>query len=320
MFGILGSGFGLYGYLPAAVALGFSPILVPARYQNKFLSRDNLQKFNDNICWIDTDQDLIEMATTLVISRRPIDQCKELPNYLSQGQLKKIIFEKPLAIDPVSALKMLDMVEASGKKCTAGFTFRFTPWAALLQPTLNSTFPTKKEVWILQWHFMANHFSTGLWNWKRDNAQGGGVLRFYGIHVIALLAEFGYTEVVSSEILNGPNNEAYTAWHAIFRGPEHPEFRVEVDSHSDKEFFILRNLNKDANLYEDNDPFKLPVNQNHEAEIDLRYIFLQEVLSEQITPDQPWPKRLLDGINLWALVERETKILSVKKSTSQTPQ
>jgi hypothetical protein len=313
MLGILGSGFGLYGYLPAAVALGFSPILVPARYQNKFLSRVDLKKFINNISWIDTDQDLIKMATTLVISRRPIDQCKELPNYLSQRQLKKIIFEKPLAIDPVSALKMLDMVEASGKQCNAGFTFRFTPWAALLQHTLNSTLPTKKDVWVLQWHFLAHHFSANFWNWKRDHRQGGGALRFYGIHVIALLAEFGYTEVVSSEVLNSPNNESYSAWHAIFRGQELPEFRVEVDSCSDKAFFILRNLNKDANLYEDNDPFKLPVNQNHEAGIDPRYIFLQEVLSEQITPDQSWPKRLLDGINLWALVEIETKILSVKK-------
>ena len=76
MFGILGSGFGLYGYLPAAVALGFSPILCPARYQDKFFSRDELKKFNESISWVDTDQDLIEMATTLVISKRPIDQFK----------------------------------------------------------------------------------------------------------------------------------------------------------------------------------------------------------------------------------------------------
>jgi hypothetical protein len=310
MLGILGSGFGLYGYLPAAVTTGYSPILVPVRYQEKFLSRDDLKKFSKNISWIDTDQDLIEMATTLVISKRPIDQFNELPNYLSQGQLKKIILEKPLAIDPVSALKMLALVKASGKQCTAGYTFRFTPWAALLQPALTSPLTTKKEVWILQWHFMAHHFSADLWNWKRDNAQGGGVIRFYGIHVIALLAEFGYTEVVSSEIFNSSNDEAYSAWHAVFRGPELPEFRVEVDSHSDKNFFILRNLNKNANLYEDNDPFKLAVNQTHEAGIDPRCIYLQGVLSEHITPDQPWPKRLLDGVNLWDLVERKIKAFS----------
>ena len=310
MLGILGGGFGLYGYLPAAVALGFSPILVPARYQNKFLSRVDLKKFINNISWIDTDQDLIKIATMLVISRRPIDQCKELPNYLSQRQLKKIIFEKPLAIDPVSALKMLDMVEASGKQCTAGFTFRFTAWAALLQHTLNSTLPTKKDVWILQWHFLAHHFSANFWNWKRDHLQGGGALRFYGIHVIALLAEFGYTEVVSSEVLNSPNDEVYAAWHAIFRGPGLPEFRVEVDSRSDTTCFILRNLDKSANLYDGNDPFKLPVNQTLDADIDPRCFYLQDLLSEDIALGQPWPKRLLDATNLWALVERKTKILS----------
>jgi len=310
MFGILGSGFGLYGYLPAAVALGFSPILFPVRYKDKFLFRNDLKKFNEYISWVETDQDLIEMATTLVISKRPIDQCKELPNYLSQRQLKKIIFEKPLAIDPFSALKMLVMVKASGKQCTAGFTFRFTPWAALLQSRLNSTLPIKEEVWLLQWHFMAHHFSAELWNWKRDNAQGGGVLRFYGIHVIALLAEFGYTEVVSSDVLKEPSDEAYSAWQAIFRGPELPEFRVEIDSRSDSTCFILKNLNKDAILYEGKDPFKLAVNQNQETGLDPRCMYLQEVLAEDIGPDQPWPKRLLDVTNLWALVERKTKILS----------
>jgi hypothetical protein len=310
MFGILGSGFGLYGYLPAAIALGVSPILCPARYREKFLSRDELKKFNEKISWVNTDQDLIDMATTLVISKRPIDQCKELPNYLSQRQLKKIIFEKPLAIDPVSALKMLAMVKASGKQCTAGFTFRFTPWASLLQPRLISTLSIKEEVWLLKWHFMAHHFSAELWNWKRDNAQGGGVLRFYGIHVIALLAEFGYTEVVSSEVLNEPNDQGHSAWHAIFRGPALPEFRVEIDSRSDSTCFILKNLNMDAILYEGKDPFKLPVNQNHETGLDPRCMYLQDVLSEDIAPDQPWPKRLLDATNLWTLVEVKTKILA----------
>jgi hypothetical protein len=310
MLGILGSGFGLYGYLPAAVALGFSPILVPFRYQDKFLSRDDLKKFNENISWVDTDQDLIEMATTLVISKRPIDQYQELPNYLSQQQLKKIIFEKPLAIDPVSAIKMLAMVKASGKQCTAGFTFRFTTWASLLQSRLSSTLPINKGVWLLQWHFMAHHFSAELWNWKRDNAQGGGVIRFYGIHVIALLSEFGYTEVVSSKILNEPNVEGCSAWRAIFRGPELPEFRVEVDSRSDSTYFVLKNLNEDAILYDGKDPFKLALNQTHEAGLDQRCSYLQGVLSEDIAPDQPWPKRLLDATNLWALVEGETKILS----------
>jgi len=309
MLGILGSGFGLYGYLPAAVALGFSPILCPVRYQDKFLSRDDLKNFNKNISWVDSDQDLIEMATTLVISKRPIDQCEELPNYLSQRQLKKIIFEKPLAIDPVAALKMLAMVKASGKQCTAGFTFRFTPWATLLRSRLIPTLSIKKEVWLLQWKFKAHHFSAELWNWKRDNQQGGGVLRFYGIHVIALLAEFGYTEVISSEVLNESNDKGYSAWHAIFRGPELPEFRVEVDSCSDSTCFILKNLNKGVILHEGEDPFKLPVHQTHESGLDPRCIYLQEVLSEDIAPDQAWPKRLFDTTKLWALVEGKTIIL-----------
>lgn len=307
MLGILGSGFGLYGYLPAAVAIGHSPIIIPARYQDKFSSRHELKKFNEKIIWVKTDQDLIEMATTLVISKRPIDQYKELPNYLSQRQLNKIIFEKPLAIDPDSALKMLAMVKASGKQCTAGFTFRFTPWASLFQPSHNSKLPKEKEFWLLKWHFMAHHFSTELQNWKRDKDQGGGVLRFYGIHIIALLAEFGYTEVVSSEVSIQLNNGDTTAWHAIFCGVGLPEFRVEVDSRSSSNYFTLINLKDDTMFYQSIDPFKLVENKNNETEFDPRCIYLQDVLSEDIAPDKPWPERLLDGTKLWSLVESKTR-------------
>ena len=62
-------------------------------------------------------------------------------------------------------------------------------------------------------------------------------------------------------------------------------------------------------LHEGEDPFKLPVHQTHESGLDPRCIYLQEVLSEDIAPDQAWPKRLFDTTKLWALVEGKTIIL-----------
>ena len=153
MLGILGSGFGLYGYLPAVVGLGLTPVLLPERYRIKFLARDELKTLETHIHWID--------------AKRPADQCAELPNYVACSQIKKIVLEKPLATNPTAALEMLDRVKASGKQCCAGFTFRFTSWAAPLQYRLVNSSNSSKEVWQLKWHFMAHHYSNNLPNWKR---------------------------------------------------------------------------------------------------------------------------------------------------------
>ena len=206
MLGILGSGFGLYGYLPAVVGLGLTPVLLPERYRIKFLARDELKTLETHIHWIDSDQALLESVTTLIVAKRPADQCAELPNYVACSQIKKIVLEKPLATNPTAALEMLDRVKASGKQCCAGFTFRFTSWAAPLQYRLVNSSNSSKEVWQLKWHFMAHHYSNNLPNWKRQNVQGGGALRFFGIHVIALLAEWGYSHVDSSEVLRPTEN------------------------------------------------------------------------------------------------------------------
>ncbi|NDH67728.1 MAG: hypothetical protein EBY22_07490 [Gammaproteobacteria bacterium] len=309
MFGILGSGFGLYGYLPAVVGLGLTPVLLPERYRVKFLARDELKILEAHIHWIGSDQALLESVTTLIISKRPADQYVAFPDYLARRQIKKIVLEKPLAPNPTAALEMLEHVKASGKQCCAGFTFRFTSWAAPLQYRLVNSANLSKEVWELKWHFMAHHYSNNLLNWKRQNLQGGGALRYFGIHVIALLAEWGYCHVVSSEVVSELDGGGYSSWRAIFRGMDLPEFRIEIDSRSTSTYFILQNKNDSEPFQECRGPFDSPTDRVLPEGMDQRYIYLQKVLTEVIAPDEPWPRRLLDATNLWSQVEGCTKIL-----------
>ena len=45
---------------------------------------------------------------------------------------------------------------------------------------------------------MARHFIHERKTWKRFHSEGGGAIRFYGIHLIAILSDIGYLKVLES--------------------------------------------------------------------------------------------------------------------------
>ena len=69
----------------------------------------------------------------------------------------------------------------------------------------------------LNWEFMAHHYINNLDTWKNKHSHGGGALRFYGIHVIALLAYVGYNNIIKSKLSLDLAGNPYQ-WSAIFSG------------------------------------------------------------------------------------------------------
>ena len=78
---------------------------------------------------------------------------------------------------------------------------------------------------------MAHHFSANLDTWKRRHESGGAVLRFYGIHLLALLADKGYRTVKDSA-LSGARAGEPERWMAQLSSPGLPDCVVHVDSRS----------------------------------------------------------------------------------------
>ena len=69
-----------------------------------------------------------------------------------------------------------------------------------LQNKFNTLISEKQDIdWT--WGFMAHHFSMNLKNWKRYHDIGGGVLRFYGVHIIAFFSTLGYNNIISSTLI-----------------------------------------------------------------------------------------------------------------------
>jgi hypothetical protein len=308
MLGILGGGFGLYGYLPAAATLLQEPVLLLNKYKPIIESRQKLLSFKDQIIWLESEKELIQTADSLVISRRPIDQEALVSKCLVQKNLKRIMFEKPLASSPEKAQRILDQVAESDKHCSVGFTFRFTNWAMQLKEKILDKEFSEHESINLSWHFMADHFSRNLENWKMDHAQGGGPIRFYGIHVVALLAEWGYDQVESSSVSTSNSRHSFYDWSACFRGAGLPTFLVNIDSKSNVSYFKVYLRNDEQTLFEGLGPFDPVLNNLTVSEHDTRCIYLTDALEELFELLQPYPIRIEDCTKLWQLVETQTLI------------
>ena len=72
-WGIVGSGFGLYGYLPALMKLDRN-VCTLLRYKERILSRDDIKHYLPELNLVDSYKDLIEFSDVIILAQRPVDQ------------------------------------------------------------------------------------------------------------------------------------------------------------------------------------------------------------------------------------------------------
>lgn len=114
---------------------------------------------------------------------------------MAKPEVKTLLLEKPLAESPREARKLLDDLKEWGGKYRIGYLFGDAQWSFGIPPR------------SIVWGFTAGHFPSNTYNWKREAA----VSSFYGIHIIALLAEHGYDAAIYSI-------ENRLLWCAAFSG------------------------------------------------------------------------------------------------------
>lgn len=307
MWGILGGGFGLYGYLPALLALGQREVALPVRYRPTLMARAELAPLMDRVRFVDDEAALLDVVDSLVIAQRPADTLPRLAEALARPGVRRLVIEKPLAPTPAAAAELLASIERHGARCAAGFTFRWAPWAAAWRRALLAAEPG--TVGFVRWHFEAHHHRfPERTTWKRHVPDGGGVLRFYGIHLIALLAEWGYTAADHSLVCGDPPWQA-SSWRARFTGAGLAPVQVEVRTDVPVSRFVVGVGGEAARtVHRGSDPFDQPAVAVAAAALpaamDRRCGYLQALLQE--TPDERVQTRLHAATRLWAAAERAT--------------
>lgn len=298
---ILGSGFGLYGYLPALVAHCGQRVVLPERYRQRLEERSELAQYASHVEWATDEWSALRAASGAVLALCPAMQSHWLAVCLKQPRLERLFLEKPLATEPGSARRWHERLEQSGKVVRIAYLFRHLDWAAQLRNCIFSAAPRSVSI---VWRFLAHHVRYQIDTWKRDHEQGGGAIRFYGIHVIALLAELGYSRVVESWTCEPVVGEI-SHWHAVFSGAAVPRCDVEVDSAAAESWFSISSDSAQGIAFHhgEADPFPAARAANAAGNADRRVDVLGRFCQAAWSDPRPMRAFYKRAIDLWEQVE-----------------
>lgn len=232
-FSIIGGGFGLYGYIPALSIRG-DKIILPEKYRSSIFDRAELRDYISNITWKSSVEEALENTDSVIIASLPELQPKIVSTIMRDyPHIETYILEKPLAPTPDEAERVLINLRDCEASINVGYIFTVSPWLNKLR---NISSDNKKI--RINWGFYAHHFKADIKTWKSSHDRGGGPLRFYGIHLIAILAGLGYTCVHSCR-LTGSKTNGFVKWSATFEGDQLSTCEVEVDTSSSDNFFHI---------------------------------------------------------------------------------
>ena len=176
---IFGSGYGIYVYLPAIYK--FSKIIyLNKKYQYNFNKRKNIRKLNDKIIWYNQSHKKISKIDHIFIAKRPKDQLKIINKLeFNKLKIKRLFLEKPISNNPLNSLKLIKYLESKKINFNVGFLFKFTDWYNIFKKN-NKVGGKYKILWKIK-------IKKKNKSWKYNTKDGGGLLRFYGIHLLRFL-------------------------------------------------------------------------------------------------------------------------------------
>jgi predicted dehydrogenase len=176
---ILGSGFGLYGHLPALVELGHR-VNVPARYRQAFESRPELGSYASSVHFEMKESELLASAELLILARRPADNESIAVRAAELPHPPQLVIEKPPAPSPDAALALERTLAARGIRQTTPYLFAQCDWARKCRASVANG--SARNI-VIDWYFNS---SRAVQSWKSAPQEGGGLLGYYVIHLIAV--------------------------------------------------------------------------------------------------------------------------------------
>ncbi len=307
--GIIGAGFGLYGYLPAVLQSEKKVFLIE-RAKKKFSDRTELQQFANRIIWVADADELIENVETLIISTRPDVQKALVFQAAAKENIKNFILEKPLASNVQDAAAVINLLEKCGKNFRINYSFFYSDWFESLKRIFSDEHRSDDLELNITWNFKAHHYANNLSNWKRFSNQGGGVINFFGIHLIAAICRLNFTEIISSEAEGFSENDIF-CFSAIVKDEKTNLCRIQVNADSEINLFriVLKNnsTTEESILFESESPFEKTSKNNLFDDLDIRVPLLCQIINEIKKPDENNLFSLYQAINkLWSQVEKQS--------------
>tara|TARA_B100001250_G_scaffold412962_1_gene445593 strand:- start:550 stop:1458 length:909 start_codon:yes stop_codon:yes gene_type:complete len=250
---LLGRGFALNVYLPALIKINCQNILIESSAK-KFR---NPSQIKNDLKWIDKDEIRNKRFTKIIIAVPPEEQYDLICKEELWKNSDNLILEKPIANNYKNAICVINTLIDNKIKYSINYIFRYTKWFHRICKYLENNI-NQEEIRIV-WKFKSRHIQKKEGSWKNNHIEGGGSIRFYGIHLIAILSDIGYVEVEKTTILN-QSKEKLISWSCELRPTKRlPKLTLYIDSFSNINQFHW--YQKDKNILELESPFSLEINE-----------------------------------------------------------
>ena len=282
---IYGSGFGIYGYLPSIYKFS-KKIYLNKRYQKTFKSRNELVLFEPKIIWYKNITNIISKVDYLVIAKRPIDQLKIVKQILkNKNKIKHIFLEKPISLSPKKSLAFLKIFYKTKVNFSIGFLFEYVSWYKFIKKKIRNN---KKTNITIKWNIKKNLNKKH--SWKYNHKEGGGLIRYYGIHFIKLFADFKFDIIKKNKITKD-------YWKILIKDKHHNAVTV-ILRYSKIGNFSYKIDNLKTNKFKS--PFLNEINYRF---IDPRCFFLKKYIRKNLIKYNDNLQNLNLFLNLWNKIE-----------------
>jgi predicted dehydrogenase len=178
---IIGSNFGISGYLPALKKnKNYKIVLICCRSDESLLKlKKKFTKIKISKNWKDAFNKNIDL---IICSTIPKVQDKII-NYNFKIK-KSIIFEKPISNSYQKSFLILKKLIKYKIKCEINLTFLYHNLFISLKKIIDSNKLGKVKKISIDWSLKNNSLLKKNYSWKIDSKQGGGIKNIYLIHVL----------------------------------------------------------------------------------------------------------------------------------------
>ena len=185
-FLIIGSGFGIYGYLPA-IYKNSKKIFLNIKYKKKIEKRVELIRYLKKVIWYFDIKDIKNKINYVVIAQNPKKQFLIIKKLLCFFKPKHIFLEKPISNTPNESLKFVKFLKKKKIRFSVGFLFTYLKWYKYIKENLSSN-----QKFEINWRIKFNKKNN---LWKSNHKEGGGLVRFYSIHFFRLFHNLNLTKI-----------------------------------------------------------------------------------------------------------------------------
>ena len=253
---IIGSGFGLYGYLPSAFKFS-KKIYLNNKYERFIKKRKSLKGYIKKIIWYLDLNSIVSQVDYIIVAQKPKDQHSIVFEILKLIKPKHLFLEKPISNNPKNSLKLIKILNKKKINFSVGYIFKYLSWYKFIKKNL-----TKKKKFSINWEIKINKKNN---LWKYNISEGGGLVRFYAIHLIRLLFDLRFTILKK---------------YFFFSDKLKNDFYINLKLSKVDKFVLTFN---DMVYYKSDNPFLKKIDKNNDPRVNIINKYINDIFKDYKT-------------------------------------